>query len=453
MVMILKRRYRERKPTLLLIIILFTIFVGLSSLQIGRNTDNECSTSLDNKTKMNCALPSFFSSSNSDSVPDLSSFAYNLFSEISASEEKGDVVVSPFSVASALSLILVGATPKSACQAELQSVLSINTHTQIPMLSEKILKHSTTDANNDNDGVQLTSANGIWISRSIKESYVENVQNVHKGKASLLPHTYDPINAFISDKTDGMINNMLEGEMDANTVSILINAVYFKGSWKEKFDPILTRSGVFTTAVGVQRDAMFMNDTRKVQVAINVKEFGGASVISLEYGKKDDTEFTALFFLPQENTNDSLSKVFSSIAKLSKSKSGNSLKEVLEEQMKETKVKLSLPRFRIEYGTKSLKTQLMNMGIKAAFDGRNVFSELSDDPEVYLSDVLHKAVMEVTEEGTVATAATAGMMLTRSAPIPPLEIVFDRPFGMIILHIPSMTPLFVAKIEDPELNI
>merc|ERR1719469_1463735 len=82
--------------------------------------------------------------------------------------------------------------------------------------------------------------------------------------------------------------------------------------------------------------------------------------------------------------------------------------------------------------------------------GKDQFLQMSEDPEVYLDDVLHKAVMEVTEEGTVAAAATAGIMMSRSIPKPPIDMIFDRPFGMVVLHTPSMTPLFVARVNDPD---
>jgi serpin B len=77
--------------------------------------------------------------------------------------------------------------------------------------------------------------------------------------------------------------------------------------------------------------------------------------------------------------------------------------------------------------------------------------EMSDDPLVHLDEVFHKAVMEVTEEGTEAAAASVGIIMTRSMPMPPEKLVFDRPFVMIILHVPTKTPLFLARVDDPEL--
>ena len=113
-------------------------------------------------------------------------------------------------------------------------------------------------------------------------------------------------------------------------------------------------------------------------------------------------------------------------------------------------VHLILPKFKISYGAKSLKPHLQSMGIRSAFDGNEAFLQMSNDPQLYISDVLHKAVIEVTEEGTVAAAASAISMRSRSMPRPPIEMTFDRPFAMVIVHTDSLTPLFVARVDDPE---
>ena len=104
----------------------------------------------------------------------------------------------------------------------------------------------------------------------------------------------------------------------------------------------------------------------------------------------------------------------------------------------------------------SLKRALQAMGLGPAFDARTDapaggFSLMSDDPDVHLSDVLHKALVEVTEEGTVAAAATAAIMTTRAMVVrpPPEIVVFDRPFVMAIEDVPSGAPLFIGVVARP----
>ena len=112
-------------------------------------------------------------------------------------------------------------------------------------------------------------------------------------------------------------------------------------------------------------------------------------------------------------------------------------------------VNLYLPRFRLEWGVESLKSSLRSIGINSAFDGMNQFSGMSDDPLVHLDDVLHKVVMEVSEEGTTAAAATVSVIMSRSMPPPPETMRLDRPFLMMVLHVPTTTPLVLGKIGDP----
>jgi len=398
--------------------------------------------------------------SSTSSPPNISNFGYGLFSHVSDVTNEPNILLSPFSIASALALLLAGATPNSSCANQIRSALSISSHSEIPALSKNILQ------TNSDGPVQLTSANGLWIAKSILKSYIESAQSVHDARVSPLPDVFDPIDEYITAKTNGMIKNMLEGSIDPLMRAVLVNAVYFKGAWMKKFELDKTREGTFTNSAGEPRKAMFMDDTRTLRIAVDVKELGGASIISVDYGKEtnDDaslpggndsnSDFSALFFLPSENNSDSLSTIFSSLAALCDDKmSGTtsiSLKDFFEEKLYSDRVRLRLPRFKISYGTKSLKPHLQSIGIRAAFDGNEAFLGMSDDPQLYISDVLHKAVMEVTEEGTVASAASAVLIKTKSIPKPPIEMTFDRPFGMIVVHTPSLTPLFVAKVDDPE---
>lgn len=107
-----------------------------------------------------------------------------------------------------------------------------------------------------------------------------------------------------------------------------------------------------------------------------------------------------------------------------------------------------LPRFKINYGPTSLKKIMTYMGMTQAFSSTQsgMFNEMSDDPNVYIDDVFHGAAMEVTEEGTIATAATAAKMKTRSAPgLEPVELTFNRPFVVSIIHRPSGIPVFIGR--------
>mmetsp|Transcript_13628 Transcript_13628/g.25597 ORF Transcript_13628/g.25597 Transcript_13628/m.25597 type:complete len:408 (+) Transcript_13628:3930-5153(+) len=382
----------------------------------------------------------------------LSPFAYSLFSSLATNSSERNILISPYSIASALSLVLAGATNESICQGELKSVLGVKSHEELPLLSNTLIQSSQSQKS-----VSLTNANGIW-SKFLKDSYVSLVGNIHSAVARDLPTTYEPINEFITDKTHGLIKNMLSGNVDPLTVAILVNAVHFKGDWTYKFDKKDTYPAKFTTSDGIVRDAMFMNATRSMKFLANVEVLNGASIVQLDYGERDKqqqndwrADYSAFFILPKEKGMDEINDVIASLLEMH-SQSSQNFDDILEEMSNDDrKVDLSIPRFKMQYGTKSLVNELKSMGLRSCFDGEGVLMEMSDDPLVHLDEVLHKAVVEVTEEGTVAAAATVGIIMTRSLPLPPPKIVFDRPFIMVILHVPTKTPLFMARVDDPEL--
>lgn len=380
----------------------------------------------------------------------LSSFAYKLFSSLATED---NVLISPLSISSALALASAGATANSSCLKEFHSILNINSHEDIPALSKHLLDSAT------KDGIKLTTANGVWT-KDLKPSYISTVEKVHYAKADILPQTYGPIDQFVNEKTNGLIKDMLVGDIDPLVVGVLVNAVYFKGSWMEKFDEVKTYEKVFTCANGSSKPAKFMFADRKMQFLEEVDSLDNASIVKLDYGSrnKDDVsmdeeaEFSALFILPEKEGKEGMQRVIKQLDAIHSDNSGESeLGAILDDMKQPRKVKLHLPRFKVEYGVKSIKDELKSLGLKTCFDQDNGFLEMSNDPLVHLDDVLHKAVMEVSEEGTEAAAATAAIMMTRSMPIMPIpELIFDRPFLMLVLHTKTMTPLFLSKVDDPE---
>lgn len=379
----------------------------------------------------------------------LSSFAFNLFSVLSAdlTDDKSNILISPYSIASALSLVLAGATDGSQCQQELQSVLNVNSHEDIAELTKNLTNTSV-----------LTSANGIW-SRNLNESYIATVKDKHDAEANAMPDTYAPIDAYITEKTNGLITKMLEGPIDPLTVAVLVNAVHFKSDWTIKFDENLTVPGTFTALNGKEEQAMFMRAKHQMNVAENVGLLNGASIVQLDYGpvavdvrgmQTEDAEFASFFILPSQKGNDGINDVTESLAALSSTGTGEQPFDKVLENMRNAKVDLSLPRFKMSYGVSSMVNALKAVGINECFND-GTLAKMSDDPNVHLDEFLHKAVVEVTEEGTEAAAASVGIVMTRAMPRPPIVLSFDRSFIMLIMHMPSKTPLFVGRMDNPVL--
>jgi len=422
--------------------------------------------------------------------PSLSSFSFNLFSTLINSNEinsNSNVLISPLSIASALALVLTGATNHSPCQTQLQNALSISSHLDMAVLHSNLI--SSLQKPMHVDHVELHSANGIWVKEDpgILDSYVNLAKQVHDASASPLPQTYKPINKYIESNTKGMISNMMEDEeVDPLTVAILVNAVYFKGLWQQSFHPDKSFDDTFFVKDGssgtVERDAKFMVKEDHMEVAFDVDELNGASIVRLDYGKpsedengggrggrhpptrgrmmkqeqEEEAEFSAFFILPSKDSTDGIDGVFTQLAKLSQPSKTSSILPIhnILSDTTSQKVKLLLPRFKLTTPTTSLTPHLQSLGIKDVFNGSDVLNQMSHDPDVHLSDMLHKAVMEVTEEGTVAAAATVGIMMTRSMPMPSPELKFDRPFGVLVVYKNGgeYTPLFMGRVNDPEFD-
>ena len=262
-----------------------------------------------------------------------------------------------------------------------------------------------------------------------------------------------PIDEWIEDNTNGMIAGFLgDDKIPTNIVAFIVNAVYFRGAWTYEFDREDTIDGDFILRDETALPTRFMTATRRMGFINRSPALGGASAVVLDYGKKvedEPTEFTSLFILPETSDIDSMNDAVSGL-------NSQSISKLLDEA-RETNVILKLPRFRLEFGTdepESLQAALENMGMEIAFDESYFakFDEMSTSLDLTVDDVLHGAVMEVTEVGTEAAAVTVIPMRTRSArqPPPPPQMILDRPFLVAIIHRTTGTPIFMGRVEEPE---
>ena len=330
------------------------------------------------------------------------------------------------------------------------SALNVTSYLQLPLLDHEVLPSIR------GDGVNFTSANGIW-SRDLKSSYITTVATEFNTDADDLPNAFEPINDYIEMKTNEMIKDMMEGEIDPMTVAVLVNAIHLEGDWAKQFNASKTKKETFTSANGTEQEANFMHAERKMMVVTDTQELQGADVVKLDYGKMVNTrhsnsnnieaEYAALFIKPKEIGRGGIHEMINSVAILGNNgiPSPSLLSIIRVKQMSDYReVHLSLPRFKLEYGTKSIKSQLKKLGITSVFDDEGMLMEMSNDESVLLDDVFHKAIMEETEDGTEAAATVGIVGVTSTIPSPLIEMKFDRSFIMVVLHMPSATPLFLA---------
>jgi serine protease inhibitor len=382
-----------------------------------------------------------------EGISSTSEFATKLFSVLcSDGSTKGEnILISPLSIIQSLALIKDGATVHSENYRQLTDLLGATVLEAARTLHESSLGDSSDKQKN---GVELNIATSLWTD-SIKQQYWDLAKSKHFADVFPLQkqHLFASINRWVSDHTNGMIKDLFDRStpVDPNMVAVLVNAVHFKGSWLKKFDESKTSDGEFYSKSN-NLPARFMSASRKMHVIEYAKELGGASVLVLDYGEEEVgnvPEFSAVFMLPADSSEESMNAL---IRGLSQPMS------TIIEKAHTSDVRLKLPRFKLKFGPSSLSDALKKLGMTDAFDSTKseLFNEMTNDPRTFVDDIFHGAAMEVTEEGTVAAAATGVMMATRSLVIP-LELTFNRPFVVAVVHRPSGLPLFLGRVEKPEL--
>jgi len=363
-------------------------------------------------------------------------FAVRLLRELQSSQSGDNVFISPLSVSIALSMAYDGAdtTTKEAMSATLDydgmSDDAVN-------IGYKGLIESLMGAD---DSVSLNIGDSVWIrssfAPSVKTTFTKTLTDYFRSEVYSKPFdssTVGEVNSWVNKQTSGKITKILD-QIDSDNVMFLINAIYFKGGWVDKFDASQTHAGDFTTSDGstVKVDMMSRSGDYSYYADDEVQ------IPRLPYGRD---KIAMYVFLPTEGT--SLESYMSSLT-------GEKL-EAYFTKMHENKLDLRLPKLKLEYGKVDLKDALTNMGMGVAFDGNSAdFSGIADvaPQRLFIAFVDHKAVVEVNEEGTEAAAVTnVGISLT-SAPMT-TEFTVDKPYLFVIRDDRSGAILFSGFINDP----
>lgn len=352
-----------------------------------------------------------------------------------------NVFMSPFSISTALGMVSIGATDGSQTQNQLLDLWRINEKTTVPFfLGLQRQYQQLTDG--QHQGVQVLNANSVWLHSSIKDAFKQEVSQVFAADVMTLPKIPDPINNWCSVATNGMIPSIID-EIDPLTRAVLVNAIYFKGKWTVPFDKNNTYAGVFTRLDGT-KDACEM--MLKTDDHILYTKQGDVQVVELPYGSNGTLAATVL--LPEDGSLESLVGQLGGDA-------GASLLDAMLDRLRATKVELHLPRFRLEFGVHDLKPELVSrFGLTEPFNGYGGFLKMSDAKDLHLSKVLHKAVVEVNEEGTTAAAVTAAVMMEKAVMFEPnpTRVIVDRPFLFLIRNSKDGMILFAGIVNQPELK-
>ncbi|MPM00369.1 hypothetical protein SDC9_46593 [bioreactor metagenome] len=357
------------------------------------------------------------------------SFGIDLFRE-TALAEQGNLMLSPLSASTALSMLLNG------CGAE--------TYAQIrDMLGYESLSLDEINENYNSlvnqlltidPRIQLALANAVWYRQdfNVKALFLDRMQTAYKASTGSLdflsPEALTTINNWAKDNTNGKIEKVLD-EISPDAVMFLMNALYFKGDWTYKFDKSATAPLPFYPATGNAVDVDMM------KAEFPFKSFYGTNckAIELPYGQQN---FAMVLVLPSGPLSEFMNAFNGPV--------WQEITSGLDASSAQT-ADLVMPKFRFDF-EKVLNDQLKAMGMTDAFNPAMADLSGISDENIFVSFVKQNTFVDVNEEGTEAAAVTTiGIELT-SAPEP---VVIDKPFIFAIRERMTNTLLFIGKVEMP----
>lgn len=375
------------------------------------------------------ALPRSLTAGESKVIGAANDFSFALFRAVVPSTPDANVFTSPLSASLALGMAMNGAA--GATFDQMRTALAFGGATEAEINAGyksliELLRGLDTQ-------VDFRIANSIWFRQglTVEPTFVDASRNFFDARVSTLdfddPASVTTINAWVSTATADKIPTIVDA-LAPDLVTLLINAIYFKGSWREKFDPALTHDAPFHGVAG-DEPAKLMHREGKMSY-LSTPEF---SAVDLPYG---NSAFTMTVVLPNEG------KTVESIASSLRSAQWSAWMD----QFAGTTVDLYLPRFTLKW-ERTLNDDLKALGMRDAFAfGGADFTRLSPiGRDLFISFVKQKTFVDVNEEGTEAAAVTAVGISVTSIQLPRVVRV-DRPFLFVIRERLSGTVLFVGKI-------
>jgi len=356
-------------------------------------------------------------------------FAWDVFKQLNNEDTGENIFISPLSISSALSMTYQGARG-STRDAMAQALNYEGIDTEILNESYKNLLRYLNRVDNQ---VTLDINNSIWIreGEKVEQEFIRVNNEVFDAAVEELDFSQaeaaERINRWIDNSTKGKITQMIKPPIPANVVMYLINAIYFKGEWSEQFDKKLTFNTSFHAGTGEIRDVMMMSKKGPVEYG----QGNDFKVVRLPYGSGK----TAMYLvLPagEASVNDFINGM-----------DADKWQAIKASISKQDDVLLQVPRFKMEYGIKKLNDSLSALGMAEAFNENADFSGIR--PGIFISRVLHKAVIEVNEAGSEAAGATV-VDMTEAAAVNPVTFIADRPFMFVIEETETGTLLFMGKL-------
>lgn len=368
-------------------------------------------------------------------------FAFELYQSVL--DAPGNMAYSPFSLSIALGMTYAGA------RGDTESQMSAVLHFDLPQEQlhpafdqlDLALSDTGRTAVTGEPPLKLQLTNGIWVDQRVTllDQYLDLIAHNYGAGIHLADfvEAFEParreINAWVRGQTEKRIEHLLpEGSLNSSTRMVLVNAIYFKGEWEDKFDANDTGDAPFYLLDGSQVAVPTMHahlaaapylDGSGYQ-AVELPYQGGNAVMDIIVPDQGDfAAFESSIGQPQ----------FAQIVR----------------EMQPASLQLGLPKFHFASAF-DLGTKLSALGMPDAFN-RDLadFSGMTGGRDLFIDKVLHQADISVDEEGTEAAAATAVIMGPTSALMPQAQLIIDRPFIFAIRDLSSGQILFLGRVLDP----
>jgi serpin B len=366
-------------------------------------------------------------------------FGLDLYQQLVAAAPNDNLIYSPTSVASALAMAALGGQGETSSEMTRALHEDGDLHALAKVYGERSRAWTST-----RPGMTLKTANRLYADRafSVRESYQTTLRGHFGAPLEALDFAHDQegsrkvINDWVAAQTETRIQNLMPpGSIVASTRMVLVNAVYFKGKWSTPFEPSDSKVLPFHAPRGDVKVTM-MRSKGSLRSVHLPKE--GYRAIELPYA---GDEVAMLVFLPEPNV-----KLRDVEAKLDQATVHTTL-----QALTSSSLDLQFPRFKLApESSTSLLAMLRKLGINKAFSATDAdFSGISESGEkIFISDVVHKAFIQVDEEGTEAAAATGASFYAVSVPVF-TPVVVDRPFAFMIVDRKSEVPYFIGRVLTP----
>lgn len=365
-------------------------------------------------------------------------FALDLYQQLV--DKEGNLIYSPFSIYQALLMTYAGAEGETA--QEMMDVLGVTDDNAIHNVMNALnltLQSKPAYVTKDMQPLIFNIANALWAQKDFhfEQAFLDKLSANYSAGLRLVDFNNPDearqlINHWVELQTNEKIKDLIPaGLLNEMTRLVLSNAVYFKGAWSNRFDSARNTTEEFTSLDGAKNKVEMMNNS-----------FTGAgfvendySVVSLPY---EGGNFTMMALLPED------------FVAFQKTLDADLLNEIFGKlSQNNAMIHLTMPKFSTE-SSFDIGETLAAMGMPNAFDAEFAdFSGMTGGKDLYISDVVHQAFIDVNEDGTEAAAATMVIMAPTSMPGEAITLRFDRPFIYLIYNTETNTVLFMGQVVAP----